>query len=187
MSISGFKDDVLELGGSWDLVLGHSLGGAIALLCQADRPAWASRLILEDPALLMGDPDVIAAAMTDPWNRPIDLETIGAANPRWHPRDVEIEVASVRRCRPESIERTIRHSAPYDLRPLVDALDVPTLLLGADPLLDPVLPRMLGEELAGANGAVDFVVVAGGSHNMHRDAYDGFWASINRFLADTAA
>lgn len=186
MSIAASRDDVLGLGESWDLVLGHSLGGAIALLCQAVRPTWASRLVLEDPALLMGDPDLVAAAMTDPWNRPIDVETIGAANPRWHPRDVEIEVASLQQCRPGSIERTIRDSAPYDLRPLVAALDVPTLLLGADPQLDPVLPQTLGEELAAANHRVDFSAVAGGSHSMHRDAHDGFWASIDRFLVATA-
>src|SRR5688572_8714789 len=38
-------------GGSWDLVVAHSLGGAAATLTAAADPAWTHRLVLIDPAI----------------------------------------------------------------------------------------------------------------------------------------
>ena len=34
---------------SWDLVIGHSLGGAAVTLAAADNPTWTRRVVLIDP------------------------------------------------------------------------------------------------------------------------------------------
>ena len=39
--------------GPWDLVVGHSLGGAAATLAAASDPAWTRRLVLVDPAIAL--------------------------------------------------------------------------------------------------------------------------------------
>ena len=51
VSIESHRDDVLLLGQGWDLLIGHSLGGAIAASVVAASPAFASRVVLEDPAI----------------------------------------------------------------------------------------------------------------------------------------
>src|SRR6478752_2668023 len=40
-------------GGAWDLVIGHSLGGAASVLAAADDADWTRRLVLVDPAIAL--------------------------------------------------------------------------------------------------------------------------------------
>ena len=183
MTLEAYRDDVLELGESWDLVLGHSLGGAIALQAIGVRPEWAAALILEDPALVMDDVAAAVGSLTAPWHEPIDRASVAAANPRWHRRDVDVKVDMLRQCGRDTVVRTIEDSVPYDLRPLRNAITMPTLLLGADPQHEGFVSPAFGASIELAHPTVEFAVVAGGSHSMHRDAYEELWPAISRFVA----
>jgi pimeloyl-ACP methyl ester carboxylesterase len=59
--IADFAADISELspprGGSWDVVIGHSIGAASAVVAQAQKPSWAKQLVLLDPALHIDDAD----------------------------------------------------------------------------------------------------------------------------------
>jgi pimeloyl-ACP methyl ester carboxylesterase len=186
MHIDDYRDDLLALAPSWDLVVGHSLGGTLALTALAAEPGWTNRLILEDPLLILEDPAAVRLELLEAVTDPIDDEaTIRAQHPRWHPHDVAVEARSFRQCGSDTIDRLFCDTGAFDLRPLFDAFRIPTLLLGADPTLGPVLPPDLGEAIAAGHPDVHFEVVPGGSHSMHRDAYNEFWAIIDQFLAAT--
>ncbi len=186
MRLDDYRDDLLALAPSWDLVLGHSLGGALALAALAVTPGWTDRLVLEDPLLILDDAEAARLDLREAVTEPIDDEaTISARHPRWHPRDVEIEARSFRQCGADTVDRSLRDTGAFDLRPHFDALRVPTLLLGADPTLGATLPPELGGAIAAGYPDVRFEVVTGGSHSMHRDAYDEFWAILDQFLAAT--
>src|SRR6478736_4540676 len=60
-TLAAYAADVAATGpvdaGPWDLVIGHSLGGAASVLAAAADPSWTRRLVLVDPALLLTDHD----------------------------------------------------------------------------------------------------------------------------------
>ena len=186
MHIDDYRDDLVALAPSWELVLGHSLGGTLALAALAAEPGWTKRLVLEDPLLILEDPEPVRLELLEAVTDPIDDEAaIRAQHPQWHPRDIAIEARSFRQCGIDTIDRFFRDTGAFDQRPIFDAFRIPTLLLGADPTLGAVLAPELGEAIAAGYSDVDFEVVTGGSHSMHRDAYDEFWAIIDQFLAAT--
>lgn len=182
MSIEAYRDAVLEVGPSWDLVLGHSLGGTVALAAMAAVPDWTKRLILEDPSLDSGDPEPLLASFLAPFTTPITLERIAAENPRWQANDIEIKVDALRQCGPETIEATVADAAPWDLWEALEGVAVPTLLLGADPNWEPLVSAAAGAKAVALNPNIEFVVVTGGSHSLHRDAYPAFWEAVSRFV-----
>jgi pimeloyl-ACP methyl ester carboxylesterase len=186
MTFESYRDDVLALSASWDLVVGHSLGGSIVLLALAARPAWADRVILVDPALVFADRDVAIDELAGPWDKPIDRATIAAERPEWDPREVDLKVDALRQSGRAPIVRTLEQSTPWDGRPLLDGLTMPALVLGADPELGAMVSPELGEAIARTHSSVDFEVVRGGSHSMHRDAYAAFWRIVDRWLTRTA-
>ncbi|MBA2312787.1 MAG: alpha/beta fold hydrolase [Actinobacteria bacterium] len=55
--LGSYATDVLALGSEWDVVVGHSLGGAIAAIAQRTDRSFAARLVLEDPVLSLPDPE----------------------------------------------------------------------------------------------------------------------------------
>src|SRR5262249_8193932 len=61
-SAAAFAED---LGSGWDLVIGHSLGGLIAVHAAAHDAGFAKRLILLDPVLDLDDFDAVTQANVD--------------------------------------------------------------------------------------------------------------------------
>ncbi len=139
--------DLIELGSGWDLVLGHSLGGALALVALRLDPGFATRLVLEDPALAIFDPDQALHQLGQPFGVEVNPEWVADHNPTWHPEDVRIKV--------EALERDIapghRGDRPaeraWNVLAELAALTIPTLVLGADPELGALVPPALGEGL----------------------------------------
>ena len=82
-SLDAYRDDVLALGGGWDMVLGHSLGGLVVLACQLADPGFARSLVLEDPFLRpQPTPEMVAWLLAD-YEEPITEARLAAARPRW--------------------------------------------------------------------------------------------------------
>lgn len=181
MSIESYRDAVLAVGPTWDLVLGHSLGGTVALVAMAAIPDWTKRLILEEPSLVSGAPEPLLAGFLQPFATPITLERISAENPGWHAKDHEIKVDALRQCGPETIGATVGDATPWNMWEALEGVGVPTLLLGADPSREPLVTAEAGARAVAANPNIEFVVVAGGSHSMHRDAYPAFWDAVSSF------
>jgi pimeloyl-ACP methyl ester carboxylesterase len=180
--LASYAADVLALGREWDVVVGHSLGGAIAAIAQAESGSFAGRVVLEDPLLWLSDPHSFIAEYTKSFEDP-SAAAILARYPRWHPQDARIKAEALEACSPEVVERTALENQPWDLVPTVMGLDAPTLLIAADPREGALVTSAVGDAIAAANPHVTFRVLDGASHHMHRDSYDGFWRVLGSYLA----
>ncbi|MCP4307212.1 MAG: alpha/beta hydrolase, partial [bacterium] len=83
LTIDSYRDDVLLMGGGWDLLIGHSLGGAIAAAVVAAHPFFAARVVLEDPAV---DSVGTARLLADspPQTEDPTIAAVAAEHPDWH-------------------------------------------------------------------------------------------------------
>lgn len=157
-------------GGSWNLVVGHSLGGAASALAASANPGWAERLALLDPAIVLQgrDAERIAnsqrAAFDD--NSP---ETVRRRYPNWHEQDIELKVQAVSQASRWAIEQTLLHNTTWDVREAVAALTVPVFVIAADPGIHSLCTGALAAELLQRNAKLSMTVIAGAGHNLHRD------------------
>ena len=175
--------DLIELGSRWDLVVGHSLGGALALVALRLEPDFATRLVLEDPALAIFDPDEALHQLSQQFDVEGTVEWVAEHNPTWHPEDVRIKVEALGETSHQVTEAIVRQNEPWNVMADLAAVTIPTLVVGADPELGALVPPALGESLAEFNKHVRFVSIPGASHSMHRDEFTAFMAEIERFLA----
>ena len=180
--LDSYASDVLALGSDWDVVLGHSLGGAIALVAQSTDQHFARRMVLEDPLLRLTDPEGFIADYTRPFEDPSAAAVLDQ-NPRWHPQDARVKEESLRASSPEVVRRTTLQNQLLDLTPAASSLEVPALLIAADPALDALVGPELGEEIASANHLITFETLEGAGHSLHRDSYRDFWRSVQAFLS----
>ncbi len=178
--LEAYVADVLALGDSWDVVLGHSMGGAVATIASAGEPTWTRQLILEDPAIVIPNLPLAIAWLQDDFKGDITADRLAAKSPEWPRQDAETKAEALQRCGPEVVELAFTQNDPWDLRQQVAALQVPTTVIGADPDKGSMIPTWFGNELA-TNPAVTFVQVMG-SHSMHRDRWDDFWTTVTAAL-----
>jgi pimeloyl-ACP methyl ester carboxylesterase len=181
LTIESYRDDVLLLGNGWDLLIGHSLGGAIAAAAMAQHPDFARRIILEDPAVDSVGTARLLAESPEPLAHPT-VELVAAQHPDWHPHDVELKVQALLQCGIEGPVRTMEDASPWDVWADILALEVPTLLLAADPELGALVSPDMGAEAIRKNTQVEFQVVTGGSHSMHRDSYHQYMSLVRDFV-----
>lgn len=151
--------------GPFDLIVGHSLGGAIAVL----RAATARRLVLLDPVLevLAEDFDEIKAEQLAELE--LTPENIRASKPQWSESDLALKITAVAQVDPTAVERTFSDNPTWNVLEAARALTVPTLILGADPAVSSLLPIATGEALMAANPWVEYRMVEGAGHSVHRD------------------
>lgn len=183
MRIDDYCADVLALGADWDLVLGHSLGGAVALAAMTASPHWAARLILQEPAVTGADGPEVVAWLLQGYEEPISAERVAASNPRWHPTDAHHKAEALRQSGPDVVVRTIVEGKPWDYWDDLVALSKPTLLIGADPEMGGFIGPEIGRAAQDANPMIRFETVRDGSHSMHRDEYDAFWKLVGEFAS----
>ena len=161
------------------LDIGHSWGGATALELASvvtDRPALR-KVVLIDPALSMtperGEQALpnFRVGIGDPPEA--NRTRLRAANPLWHDCDVYWKVEALAQCRPAAVRGLFLESDTWNLTAHLAQVDVPLLLLVADPQYTVIAP----ETLAAAERAIRHdisrvVVVPGTDHNMFRAGYD---------------
>ncbi len=177
-------------------LVGHSMGGGVAAGVGLARPDLVSGLVLEDPALGVGDAEseedrlefaarevaYLARFRADPaWGRQDGLE----ANPGWP--DVEREPwARAKLQTDEGLAATGRLRSEVNWRLTMASLEVPTLLVtGTDDVLwPPPLPELLREQAA---PGVRVEVVPGAEHCVRRTRTDAFHAVVDPWLAEVAS
>lgn len=182
--IDTYADDLLALGDRWDLVLGHSLGGAASLRAASRRLGWADRLVLEDPALVILDAAAAAVELLADFEHPLTAEQQRELNPTWHPEDARIKAEALAASGPDAVRRSLADNPDWNVVAEVVALTVPTLLVGADPAVGAIVPPELGRSIAELNDLVRFEWVEGGSHSIHRDEFDAFLGIVAAWLAE---
>jgi pimeloyl-ACP methyl ester carboxylesterase len=167
------RDDVLALGSGWDLVVGHSLGGALTVLALSKDPSFAHRAVLIDPAL-QTDPEGVEAFLgaTLTLVASADVDAYQAEHPAWHRRAVETWVESHRAVDPEAVTAILRENQPWQITETARELSLPVHVIAADPQLNAAFTAAEGEFLQATNPNWTWEIVIGASHSVHRDVPD---------------
>ncbi|MBT2486913.1 MULTISPECIES: alpha/beta fold hydrolase [unclassified Microbacterium] len=159
-----------EHGGSWDAVVGHSLGGAASTVAAASAPDWTRKLILIDPAIHVSGRD--AAIVRRSQERAFAdtrIEVVQEQHPEWHPQDQELKVDAVLRASAWAVEQTSVQNQPWDVRAEATTLTTPTHVIAADPAVYSIFTGDLAVEVLDANPRITMSVVEGAGHSLHRD------------------
>lgn len=182
-SFAAYADDLDDDHRSWDLVVAHSLGGAIATVIAARRPGWAARLVLVDPALVVPDAESAELIRDLELEQLTDAEALRAAHPLWHPDDIAAKVFSLSGVDTNATRGTVTDNQPWDLRGEVARLSVPTLLLTGDPAVYTMDSPELVAELVAANPALEYRTIEGAGHSPHRDQPEATRAALREWLS----
>ncbi|TQJ31574.1 alpha/beta fold hydrolase [Microbacterium sp. SLBN-146] len=156
-------------GGSWDAVVGHSLGGAAATAAAAADAEWTRRLILIDPAIHLRERDrqIVRDSQTRSFADPT-AAAVRAEHPTWHEQDIELKALSAQQASRWAVEQTSSQNPEWDERVAASRLRVPTHVIASDPKVYSLVTRRLIEEMT-ANAYISISVVAGAGHSPHRD------------------
>ncbi len=159
-------------GEPWDLVVGHSLGGAAATSASAATSAWTRRLVLVDPAIHLADHDreVVRTSQERAFADPSEA-AVRAEHPTWHPNDIELKALSAAQASRWAVEQTSAQNTPWDVRAAAARLTVPTHIIASDPKVYSIFKGALAEEVS-RNPVVTMSVVTGAGHSPHRDKPD---------------
>ncbi|WP_431075509.1 alpha/beta fold hydrolase [Microbacterium phyllosphaerae] len=173
-SVAAYGADLVSTppdgGGPWDAVIGHSLGGASATVAAASAPEWTRRLVLLDPAILVGGRDATIVrksqerAFAD--NR---VELVQQEHPHWHPQDWELKVDAVHRTSAWAVEQTSQQNTPWDVTADAARLTVPTHVIASDPAVYSIFTGDVAAGVLASNPLITMSVVAGSGHSLHRD------------------
>ncbi len=181
-SLAAYAADVAEVGDDWDVVIGHSLGGSIAVTLFDQNPGFGKRLVLLDPALVVLSPEIAIDMFTAAYQAPLTAASVSADNPTWHLEDARIKAQALQQSSLSVTQQTIWHNPDWNLVSITSKLAVSTLLVGSDPALGSLVPPALGQGLADLNGLIRFVNVPESSHSMHRDEFAALMATILEFI-----
>lgn len=187
-------DELLGLIGALGLgsvqLMGHSWGGAIALELAARNVVPIRRVVLEDPAIAVGNANPEQRQRTiDNYVASVGLSQSDAeqrvranAAPGWTEQDIAGKIdASVKGNR-ASVRAVFDENGKWDLADRLARLQMPTLLVRAEVANGGIV----GEEvvsIAQANPVIEVVTVPGADHNIHRGQFDAFMAHVEPFLA----
>jgi pimeloyl-ACP methyl ester carboxylesterase len=175
-ALDDYAGDVLALAPhgnpvrGWDLVIGHSLGGAVATVAAARHHHWARALLLLDPVLDVPE-DRHDALVTDLVAElgELDPAALLAANPRWHTEDATQKATAARLVSPYVVERTVRDNERWLLEPVAAGIRSRVRVLAADQEKGASFTTAEGERLSATSPLFDFAVVDGAAHSIQRD------------------
>ena len=171
-------DYARDLDDGWDLVVGHSLGGAASVLA-AQRPHFTKLLVLLDPVLDVPVADEAAIIADQVAELDFTAESLARDKPHWHENDRAAKLSGVQHVDPFAVTRTFTDTGRWDVTAEARALRMPTLILSGDP----AVYTMLDPQLAAALPNVDYVVIEGAGHSPHRDRPEETLAALREWLA----
>ena len=202
---------IQALGLNRPIVGGHSMGASVAASMAARFPEIPGSLILEDPAwgdrfLPKTDEEEAAEraereraaaekgeTIVDPWadwvatyqNRPAE-EVIALGrekNPTWEEAEFPHWAESKLQMDPNYV--SARSVTPRsDWREVVKAIQVPTLLITADPAKGGIVTPEVALEAQELNSLVRVVYFEEAGHNIRREAFEPFMEAVLTFLED---
>ncbi|NJK78683.1 MAG: alpha/beta hydrolase [Chloroflexaceae bacterium] len=172
------------------VIIGHSWGGATAIVLASDPPAGIpplKQVVLIDPAVRM-NPDYGSERLM------LYLDGLGGAvevlepvlrerNPDWHACDVYWKARALAACHKQAVRGFFVQSGTWDITPLLAKIRVPVLLLVADPRHTVIPPELL----FAAQGAAlplgsQIVTMFGTDHSIQRGGFKLFMPTVSAWL-----
>lgn len=177
--LSGYASDLPD--GDWDLVVGHSLGGATVVLA-AQRPGFTRALVLLDPVLEVPAElfdEVLADQLAE---LDLDEESLAALKPHWHDTDRATKLAGIRATDATVVGRSITDNAGWNVVAETEALRMPTLIIGGDHAVYSMLATETAQAITRANPLVEYRVIPGAGHSPHRDKPEATLAALESWV-----
>lgn len=170
-------------GGSWDVVIGHSIGAAAAVVAASQSPEWAKKLILIDPALLLDGQraEQVRAGQMRGHDELTEADA-RAEFPHWHPLDIELRVWSNRTASRYALEHAVLDNPGWNVVAETKQVTTPTLVIGGDPAVDSMFTGEHAEDILSANPSFSHVVIEGAGHSVHRDKPRETIEAISQFV-----
>jgi len=167
-------DAMAEAGLARAHLIGHSLGGAIALRLAAEQPRRVDRLVLVAPGGLATGRSFVGHAVP-----------LARALRRLSPEFVPLLVRDALHAGPLPVLRAARELLAGDVRELLGSVSAPTLLVfgGRDTLVPPSLGEMFRAEMRDAR----LVVIDRAGHVPMYDQPETFDAAVVEFLAQPSS
>lgn len=184
--IEDFAEDLVHttpLGSeSWDLVIGHSIGAASAVVASVASPDWAKRLVLIDPAVELDDQgrDMVLENQRLGHLRQT-VEDVKQLNPHWHPLDWELKIKANRAASLFALEHAVFDNHPWNVTDKALALVVPSHVIGGEPEKGSMFFGEYADSLLAANPVMSYEMVEGAGHSVHRDKPAEVIEAILRF------
>jgi pimeloyl-ACP methyl ester carboxylesterase len=154
--------------GQWQLVVGHSLGGAIAVVATSRGLANAASLVLLDPVLEIAPQDWDEIRLDQLGELGVTAEEVAAAKPHWDARDVTLKAEAAGQADRAMVERTFGDNPGWSVVREAVGLAVPTLILGGDHSVYSMLSPHTVDAVS-VNPQVDYRMIKGSGHSLHRD------------------
>lgn len=188
--IQDFAGDLVNTlppeGTRWDVVIGHSIGAASSLVASCISTDWASRLILLDPALKLGDvrrKEVLENQRNGHLHQTMD--DLAGLFPTWHSRDLELKLVAQKTARLSALEQTVLDNNPWDVTDFTTRVKIPTHIIGADPKHGSMFCNEYARKVLKQNPNLSYEIILGAGHSIHRDSPKETIAAILTVLSDS--
>ena len=180
------------------VVGGHSMGASVSAMLGARYPELVSALILEDPAwwLPKSEPEQPAQQEQQPrpnpyheWLKSLENQTeeeviakCRSDSPTWP--EVELRPWAQTKMQFDPNFFQVERSASMEWPEVVKRLQVPVLLITADPEKGAIVTPELADMAAEMNDKIRVVQIEGTGHNIRRENYGDYMAAVRDFLTD---
>jgi pimeloyl-ACP methyl ester carboxylesterase len=212
-SAEAYADDIRHLidhlGAGPALMLGHSLGGVVAVQVGATAPERVRGLFLEDPplyfvnnlneiyqALFQGMVMMakslqdgsrsadewfeVMADAPDPYSGKPGIETMGAEK-------IRLRLASIGMMRPKALEDGLAGSLKWHTDEVLKRLSCPVTLVTGDPALGAVMTPEEAARVVAIAPQTRATALSGVGHLIHDQQPDAWLASVNGWIDEVSA
>jgi N-formylmaleamate deformylase len=205
---AAYADDVrhliTEICGAPALVLGHSLGGVVAVQVGVTAPDLVRGLLLEDPPLYFvnnlndvyrrlfealvvmartlqdgsrsaDDWFAVMANAPDPFTGRPGIETMSE-------EEIRLRLDSIGMMRPQALEDALAGSLEWNTDQVLGGLTCPVTLVTGDPALGAVITPEETARIAGILPQVRAIQVSGVGHLIHDQRPDAWLGAVNQWI-----
>ena len=186
--IADFASDVAlvtpDPEGAWDVVMGHSIGAASAVVAASEHPQWTKRLVLIDPALDLDDQTRSEVLENQRLGHLVHgVEQVRDLNPHWHPLDVQLKVQANQQASLWALEAAVRDNSPWNVTAQAHSLTLPVHVIGGEENLGSMFYGHEEAAMMAANTSWSYELIPGAGHSVHRDKPAETINSLRKFLA----
>lgn len=178
-------------------LIGHSMGGGTGAQLAASYPTLLRGAILEDPPWRSQQTAAVAedrSAFAEQWradvitNRSRSLEELIAGvklrSPLWSAAEIDQWAPSKQQVSPQALDYALYPSTPW--WEVVGQITCPTLLVTADVADGAIVDPATAAQAVALNPKIEVAYISGAGHNIRRENFAAYVATVRAFLARLA-